>query len=189
MFKLKIKCKTWMICDRERKSHECTKQNRRHDDNKHIKCFFFIVIKLNDENVDFWIFKIKNEDHNHASNIVDVYSMLRRMTMTREMKIEIKRQLTIQMKKMNVYIECWMSKKQRLIINNIIQIASFKIISIVRFFIIINLFIIFTFDSITFESMSFDFDFVFINLLIKIRNVYNIKTQMRRDELESMISM
>ncbi len=80
-------------------------------------------------------------------------------------------------------------KKQRLIINNTIQIASFKIISIVRFFIIINLFVIFTFDSITFESMSFDFDFVFINLLIKIRNVYNIKTQMRRDELESMISI
>jgi hypothetical protein len=68
------------------------------------------VIKLSDENVNFWIFEIKNEDHNYASNIVDVHSVLKRMTMTREMKIEIKRQLTIHMKRMNVYAECWMSK-------------------------------------------------------------------------------
>jgi hypothetical protein len=187
-FKLRVKCKTWLICDRERNFHECIEQNRRHDDSRHIKCSFFIVTKLSDENADFWIFEIKNEDHNHASSIVDAYSVLRRMTMTREIKIEIKRQLTIQMKRMNVYVECWISKKQRLIINNTIQIASFKIISIVRLF-TINLFATFTFDSITFESVSFDFDSVFINLLIKTRDVYNIKTQMRRDELESMTSI
>jgi hypothetical protein len=95
-FKLRIKCKTWLICDRERKSHECTEQNHRHTDNKHIECFFFIVAKLNDENVDSWIYKIKNEEHNHVSSIIDVHSALRRMTITREMKIEIKRQLTVQ---------------------------------------------------------------------------------------------
>ncbi len=187
-FKLRVKCKTWMICDREKKSHECTKQNRRHDDSRHIECFFFIVIKLSDENADFWIFEIKNEDHNHVSSIVDAHSVLRRMTMTREMKIEIRRQLTIQMRRMNAYAECWMSKKQRLIINTI-QVASFKIISIVRLFTTINLSAIFTFDSITFESVSFDFDSAFINFLIKTRDVYNIKAQMRRDELESMTSI
>ncbi len=72
----------------------------------------------------------------------------------------------------------------------IIQIASFKIISIVRLFItfiIFNQFV--TYDFLTFESVIVDFDSVFINLLIKTRDVYNIKTQMRRDELESMTSM
>ncbi len=72
----------------------------------------------------------------------------------------------------------------------IIQIASFKIISIVRFsitFIIFNQFV--TYDSLTFESVIVDLDSVFINFLIKTRDVYNIKTQMRRNELESMTSM
>ncbi len=66
------------------------------------------------------------------------------------------------------------------------QIAFFKIISIVR---LSNLSATITFDSITFESVSFDLDFVFINLLIKTRDVYNIKTQIRRDELELMTSI
>ncbi len=95
-FKLRTKCKTWLICDRERKSHECTEQNRRHVNSRHIECSFFIVAKLNDENADSWIYEIKNEEHNYASSIIDVHSALRRMTMTREMKIEIKRQLTVQ---------------------------------------------------------------------------------------------
>ncbi len=95
-FKLRIKCKTWLICDRERKSHECTEQNRRHVDNRHIECSFFIVAKLNDENADSWIYEIKNEKHIHVSSIIDAHSALRRMTMTREMKIEIKRQLIVQ---------------------------------------------------------------------------------------------
>jgi hypothetical protein len=72
----------------------------------------------------------------------------------------------------------------------IIQIASFKIISIVRLsitFITFNQSV--TYDPLTFESVTVDFDPVFINFLIKTRDVYNIKTQMRRDELESMTSM
>ncbi len=69
------------------------------------------------------------------------------------------------------------------------QIASFKIISTVRLSIItFNLSA--TFDLITFEFVDFtSFDFVFINSLVKTQDVYNIKTQMRRDKLESMTSM
>jgi hypothetical protein len=72
----------------------------------------------------------------------------------------------------------------------IIQIAFFKIISIVRLFITFITFNQFvTYDPLTFESVTVDFDSVFINFLIKTRDVYNIKTQMRQDELESMTSM
>ncbi len=88
-FKLNVKCKAWIICDREQKSHECKKQNRRHDDNKHIECSFFIVVKLVDENADSWIFEMKNSKHNHAFIIVDVYSVLKKLVMTREIKNEI----------------------------------------------------------------------------------------------------
>jgi hypothetical protein len=107
------------------------------------------------------------------------------MIMTREMKSEIKRQLKVQMSEMSAKEATINSTNQQL--TN--QIASFKIISIVRFSSIFNLSAVF--DSQTFESMldSTSFDSAFINPLVKTRDVYNIKTQMRRDELESMTSM
>jgi hypothetical protein len=80
--------KTWIICDKERKTHEVIDQNRRHCDNKHIECFFFIVIKLN-ENIQTWFYEIRNSDHNHDVIIVESHSILRRMTMTREIKNDI----------------------------------------------------------------------------------------------------
>ncbi len=49
---------------------------------------------------------------------------------------------------------------------------SFKIIFIVRL-----------------SDTNFTLDFVFVNSMIKARDVYNIKTQMRLDELESMTSV
>jgi hypothetical protein len=94
-FKLQVTCKTWIICDQNRKSHERAEEHRRHDSNKHIKCFFFIIARLNDENVDSWIFEVRNEEHNHVSSMFDVHSVLRQMIMTREIKNEIKRQLKI----------------------------------------------------------------------------------------------
>jgi hypothetical protein len=53
-----------------------------------------------------------------------------------------------------------------------IQIASFKIIFIVRL-----------------SDSNFALDSSFLNSMIKARDVYNIKTQMRRDELEFMTSV
>ncbi len=94
-FKLKVKCKTWIICDRRRKSHERTKKHRRHDSSKHINFFFSIIIKLDNDNVDSWIFEIKNEKHNHVSSMLDAHLVLRQMIMTREVKNEIKRELKI----------------------------------------------------------------------------------------------
>jgi hypothetical protein len=87
--------KTWIIWDRKRKTHEIIDQNRRHCDNKHIECFFFIVIKLN-KDIQTWFHEIRNSDHNHDVIIVEFYSILRRMTMIREMKSDIFRQLIVQ---------------------------------------------------------------------------------------------
>ncbi len=94
-FKLQITCKTWIICDRNKKFHERAKEHRRYDSNKHIKCSFFIIAKLDDENVDSWIFEIRNEEHNHVSSMFDAHSVLRQMTMIKEIKNKIKRQLKI----------------------------------------------------------------------------------------------
>jgi hypothetical protein len=94
-FKLQVTCKTWIICDRNRKFHEREEEHRRYDSSKHIKCSFFIIVKLDDENVDSWIFEIRNEEHNHVSSMSDAHFILRQMTMTREIKNEIKRQLKI----------------------------------------------------------------------------------------------
>jgi hypothetical protein len=94
-FKLQVTCKTWIICDRNKKSHERAEEHRRHDSSRHIKCSFFIIAKLDDENVDLCIFEIRNEEHNHVSSMSDAHSVLRQMTMTKEIKNEIKRQLKI----------------------------------------------------------------------------------------------
>ncbi len=151
-FKLDIKFKVWIICDRKRKSHECTKQNRCHDDNKHIKCFFSIIVKLVDENSDSWDFEVKNLQHNHAFIIVDAHSVLKRMTMTREIKNEIFRQM-------------------------IVQITSREILFNLRLSYAAN------------EKTNFDLINSDINFMIKSRDIYNIKAQLRRDDLDFMTSI
>jgi hypothetical protein len=90
-FKLQVTCKTLIICDRNKKFHERAEEHRRHDSCKHIKCSFFIIAKLDDENVYSWIFEIRNEEHNHVSSMFVAHFILKQMTMTREIKDEIKR--------------------------------------------------------------------------------------------------
>jgi hypothetical protein len=87
--KLEIISKTWIIRNRDRKYHHSTDQNRRHEDSRHIECLFSIVVKLDDENADSWIFEIKNFEHNHAFRVVDVHSALRKMIMTSKIRNEI----------------------------------------------------------------------------------------------------
>ncbi len=87
--------KAWIICDRKRKTHEVTDQNRRHCESRHIECSFFIIVKLN-EDIQTWFYEIKNSEHNHDVIISEFHSVLRRMTMISEMKSDISRQLTVQ---------------------------------------------------------------------------------------------
>ncbi len=114
---------------------------------------------------------MKNEEHNHASSILDAHSVLRRMTMTREIKSEIRKQL-------------------------IVQTMSEKIIFFIRLLENFN-FADVTFTNVEFTNVEFTnvafanvaFDSFFVNSMIKTRDVYNIQTQMRRDQLEFMTSM
>jgi hypothetical protein len=150
--KLEITNKIWIICDRDRKYHQCINQNRRHKDSKHIEYFFSIVVKLDDENADSWIFEIRNLEHNYAFSIVDAHLALRKMIMTSKIRNEIFRQL-------------------------IVQIASFKIMSSLR---------LSHADSANSNDRMINSN---DNSLIKSQDVYNLKTQLRRNELDSLNSM
>ncbi len=147
--KLEIISKTWIICDRDRKYHHSTDQNRRHEDSRHIECSFSIVVKLDDENADSWIFDIRNSEHNHAFSVVDAHSALRKMIMTSKIRSEIFRQL-------------------------IVQIALSKILSSLRLS-----------HAESSDRMINSND----NPLIRSRDVYNLKTELRRNELDSFSSM
>jgi hypothetical protein len=170
-FKLNVKCKAWIICDRERKSHECTRQNRRHDDSRHIECSFFIVVKLADENADSWIFEIRNSEHNHVSIIVDVHSVLRRLAMTREIRNEIFRQMIVQITSHEILFSLRLSHAAILHSFDSTNSESANSEST-------NL------NSANFDLMNFD-----INLMIRSRDIYNMKAQLRRDELDFMTSI
>ncbi len=154
--------KTWIICEKRRKTHEVTDQNRRHCDSKHIECLFFIVVKLN-EDIQTWFYEIRNSDHNHDVIIVKSHSILRRMTMTREMKNDIFKQLTV-------------------------QTASSKILFTLRldFANISTSFANVSFANVFFANISFIDD---LNLLFKSRDIYNVKAKLRRDDLDSLTSV
>jgi hypothetical protein len=162
-FKLNVKCKAWIICDRERKSHECTKQNRRHDDNRHTKCFFFIVVKLADENADSWIYEMRNSKHNHPFIIVDAYSVLRRLTMTREIRNEIFKQMIVQITSHEILFSLRLSHAAKFHSSDSANSDSSN------------------FDSANFDLMNFD-----LNFMIRSRDIYNMKAKLRRDELDFM---
>jgi hypothetical protein len=137
-FKLEIINKTWVICDKERKTHEIKNQVRRHDDNKHIKCFFLIIAKL-DENIQTWMYEIEYSKHNHVFNVAESHSILRRMIMIDEIKNDISRQL-------------------------IVRSAFFKVL--------------FTLRLDEFANVD--------NSMIKSRDIYNLRAQLRRDDLRSL---
>ncbi len=206
--KLNIKCKAWIICDRDRKSHECTdnyiskshesvlcfinlRQNRRHDDNRHIACFFFIIVKLNDQNNDSWIFEMKNEEHNHASSISDAHSVLRRMTMTREIKSEIRRQLIVQTmsEKIIFFIRLFENFNFADVTFTNVEFTNVEFTNVA----FANVaFANVAFANVAFANVAFAnvaLDSFFVNPMIKARDVYNIQTQMRRDQLGFMTSM
>jgi hypothetical protein len=84
IFKEEIINKTWIICDRKRKTH-VAKDQKRHDESKHIKCSFFIIIKLN-KDIQIWLYEVKNAKHNHAFSVVDAHFALRKMTMTKQLQ-------------------------------------------------------------------------------------------------------
>jgi hypothetical protein len=96
-FELDVIRKTWLICDRDERIRESQDQNRRHIASKSIECSFFMIVKrLNDFDDSSWLLKVINSKHNHFFSLVDAHFVLRKMTMTFEVKNEISCQLIVQ---------------------------------------------------------------------------------------------
>ncbi len=73
--------KTWFICDRERKTSQLSESEKRHIISRHIKCFFSAIDKLIN---DYWLLKIINSHHNHASSFVKAHSVHRKVVSNEE---------------------------------------------------------------------------------------------------------
>jgi hypothetical protein len=151
-FKLSMRRKTWLVCDRDRKSNESRDQNRRHIASRRIQCSFSIVVTRKLDS-DAWFLKIVNERHNHSATFVDAHSAHRKLAMNDEVKNEIFRALTV-------------------------QIRSFQIISASR-----------VLDSMIDVNIENSENSRIVNSLSKSRNIYNVKTQLRRETLESLTSV
>ncbi len=96
-FKLSVRRKTWLVCDRDRKSNESRDQDRRHIASRRIQCSFFVVVTREVDN-DAWFLKIVNERHNHSAIFVDAHSAHRKLVMNEEMKSEIFKTLIVQIR-------------------------------------------------------------------------------------------
>ena len=92
-FKTEVRRKIWMRCDREDKHRELENQIRIHESSRLIECSFNVVAKrVKDE----WALKIVSSEHNHSSTLTETHSILRRMTMTEKIQLNIARQIRIQ---------------------------------------------------------------------------------------------
>lgn len=150
--KLKMTRKAWLICDRERKTHEFRDQNRWHIDSRRIKCSFSCVAKRENDS-DIWFLKMITSTHNHAATLTDAHSALRKLAMTSKVKSEVSRAL-------------------------IVQTASSKILFSLR---VADSMIEVSFDDLENPHI--------VNFLFKPRDIYNVKTQLRREALEPSTSM
>jgi alcohol dehydrogenase class IV len=151
-FKLSVRRKTWLVCDRDRKSNESRDQNRRHIANRRIECSFFVVV-TREVNSDAWFLKIVSERHNHSAILVEAHSVHRKLVMINEIKSEIFKALTV-------------------------QIRSSQVLSSLRIS-----------DSVTEVNIDNSKNPRIVNSLFKSRDIYNVKTQIRRETLRSLTSV
>ncbi len=96
-FKLEVRRKTWIVCDRDRKFKESRDQERRHIFSRRIDFSFSSIVKREDDIVNSWVLKVVDFRHNHEASLAKAHSVLRRLTMISEMRNDISRQLIVQM--------------------------------------------------------------------------------------------
>jgi hypothetical protein len=114
---------------------------------------------------------MKNSKHNHAFIIVDAHSALRRLAMTREIKNEIFRQMIVQITSHEILFSLHLSHAANSHSSDLANSDSSN------------------FDSANFDLMNFDLMNFDLNFMIKSRDIYNIKAQLRRNELDFMTSI
>ncbi len=79
-FKLEMKRKVWIICDRNDRLRNAKDEERRHIINRCIKCSFFLVTKrMHDDDDNSWSLKMINDQHNHAFTFADFHSAQRKI--------------------------------------------------------------------------------------------------------------
>ncbi len=154
-FKLEVKRKVWIICDRDERLREARDEKRRHTINRCIECLFFLTTKrLNDSESSSWLLKVINDRHNHSFTFVESHSVQRRLAMIAEIKSDVSRQLKVQTTSSQIIFS--------LRIEDFITSASVSAADI---------------DSKNSQI---------INSMIKSRDIYNLKTKLRRESLESL---
>jgi hypothetical protein len=98
-FKLGVKRKAWIICDRDDRLRNAREEERRHITNRCIECFFSLIKKrMNDSDDNSWSFKMINDQHNHEATFVDSHSAQRKIALIKKIRDDISRQLQIQTK-------------------------------------------------------------------------------------------
>jgi hypothetical protein len=96
-FKLEVKRKVWIICDRDERLRESRKEERRHITSRCIECLFSLTAKrMNDSDDNSWVLEVINDQHNHSFTFVDSHSVQRKIAMTSEIRNDIARQLRVQ---------------------------------------------------------------------------------------------
>jgi head-tail adaptor len=98
-FKLGVKRKAWIICDRDDRMKAAKEKKRRHIINRCIEYFFSLVAKrMNDNNDNSWSLKMINDQHNHSFIFADAHSVQRKIALTSEIRNDIAKQLRVQTK-------------------------------------------------------------------------------------------
>ncbi len=169
-FKLDVKRKAWIICDRDDRLRSARDEERRHITSRCIECLFSLTAKrMNDEN-DSWLLKIVNDQHNHQATFVDSHSTQRKVALNAEIRNDISRQLQIQTKS-DLFESSNLWRQLQ------IQTKSSQILSSLRIL-----------DSIDSSSADSENSIV-INSMFKSRDIYNLKAELRRETLKSLTSI
>jgi hypothetical protein len=102
-FKLDVKRKAWIICDRDDRMRAAREKERRHIISRCIECFFSLVAKrMNDSDDNSWSLKMINDQHNHSFTLVDAHSVQRKIALTSEIRNDIAKQLRVQTKSFQI---------------------------------------------------------------------------------------
>jgi hypothetical protein len=95
--KLGVRRKAWLVCDRGRKSTGPRGQERRHISSRRIECPFSVVV-MRDGDSGAWFMEVVKPGHNHSATLVGAHPSLRKLAMTEEVKSEIERSLSVQIR-------------------------------------------------------------------------------------------
>ena len=105
-FSNKVSKKTWIICDRDRKSRLSIDRQRRHISFKQVDCLFKIIVIVELDTMKSWYLNIIIDTHNHDFTKAAAHSILHRMIIS-ETRHDITRKLIIQIASFQILSVIW----------------------------------------------------------------------------------